>query len=267
MSDLITREFARSRPHRVARELEKFTVDDIAGFLDTLDHAEGIAVLAHLSSRMLGLVLAGLDDDKVAGLLAAGSPRDAQAVIAHIPGDQYEAIIAAAPLIDQAIVQSLFGLPARTIAMQTTRRFIRVFPEDTCGEVLRELVENELEDQTPVIVTDQTSRYLGVVPLLDIMPRVNADRNVEDFIRDLAPLNADASVSAVLSLQEWDEYPVLPVVDDDRMFIGTVAIRDLRRYRESDLQQAEPTLGFALVDGYVNLCANLVELMFAGRRS
>ena len=267
MTDLVSAEFVRTRPQLVATELEKFTRDDVAGFLRELDDDLAVSLMARLSSRLLTLVLEDVSPERLARLLIHAAPRDAYAVVAHISADQYQSVIAAADPEDESAVRDLFGIPARTVAMQTTRQFVRVFCDQTCGSVLRELAATDLEDQTPIFAVTADLVYRGVVPVLEILHEVNHDRNVEDFLLEVPPLKAKASVNSVLSLQDWDLHPVLPVVNDEYLLQGAVAIRDLRRVESFAKGGHQEHTGYTLFELYLNMCADFLDMLVGNRRT
>lgn len=265
-ADGVLLHFTGSRPQAIARELEKLPVDDIRDFLIGLPGPDLARVASQMSSLALTRLLAELTPGQLASCLTEASSSDASALVAHIPGRDYQKILDAADGGQKSRLQDLFGLHRLTIASQTTSDFIRVTPGLSCQEVDDQLGHADQQEDLPIFVVDDQSRYLGLVPILAILADHNEDSRVGKFMIEVPPIRAESSIKSVLSLPEWYEYPCLPVVDADNRLLGSVAASDLRRADSLEHEPEEASPFFALLDNAFELYADTLDYLLMRRK-
>ena len=149
--------------------------------------------------------------------------------------------------------------------MLTETRFVRVRPENTCAEVREQLGQAEMTDSYLVVLLDQASKYIGVVPIFQLLNDANANKMVGEFSIAVTPLIGDASVSSVLQLVEWQEYPLLPVIDGQGFLLGTVALQSLLKVEttRNQIQRTDPEL--QSVNTFFNFFADTLDFILVRR--
>lgn len=264
MSNPFISEYTRSRPTSVARELEKFAVEDIAEFVEGLDPNLAGQVMAALSSRILLSLIRDLDPACMARILASSAPRDSHVILSHIPGKDYQTFLDAADDTSKVTLSALLGLGLQLIGLKTTDRLVRVFTDETCGSVLRELAASDEQESLPLVAVNREGVYVGVVPILEVVRSANSRRRVGDFAAEVQPIRADTSISSAVDLREWDEYSTLPVVNEHGRLEGVVALRDLKDgVAPSATETAHPFL--SVLDAILGAHANVIDLCFSER--
>lgn len=266
MSNPFISEYTRSRPASVARELEKFAVEDIAEFVEGLDPNLAGQVMASLSSRILLSLIRDLDPACMARILVSSTPRDAHVILSHVPGRDYQKFLDAADDTVRANLSALLGIGLQLIGLKTTDRLVRVFTDESCGSVLRELAASDEQESLPLVAVNRQGLYIGVVPILEIVRSANGRRRVGDLAVEVQPIRADASISSAIELREWDEYSTLPVVNEGGRLEGVVALRDLKDgFTPTAPETTHPFL--SVLDAIVGAHANVIDLFFGERAS
>lgn len=265
-ADTLLTAFAQRRPEALAPLLEAYTLLEIGVLLTALPINAAIRVLANLPSTQLAGLLEALPGSQVATFLSEAAPHQSALFVAHIPAAKYSGLLEAAREDQKAVLRELFGVKGQTLAMQTNSHFVRVRSQQTCGEIRQELTSNQLPEDLLVIVVNDDSGYLGILPLMVVLADANSDRRAETLMRVLSPLQGDASVSASLSLSVWLEYPSMPVVDWRNTLIGVVKRNQLQRSVEDGARKHSENPLFQLIDLYFDLYADTFEFLLGHRR-
>jgi Mg/Co/Ni transporter MgtE len=249
----------RSRSQSVAAELEQFSLPEINAFFAELGDELSVAILARCSSHLLTSLLEEMNTNTLARMLTVATPRDANVLVAHTPGVKYQQIVDAVDPANKPRIQAMFGIEIQTVSSQTTNRFIRAFYNESCGAVLRQIRCGNYQEQSPIVVVAEDLTYLGYAPLLELLQEKNQDRNVTEFAKYVQPLNGKNSTQSVLSNPHWIENPILPVVDGNNIFLGTVAIKELRLLTgvAPTPEKSTPTL----FDSYIDVNTKFIEML------
>ena len=266
MTDPVLQHFADQRPDAVARHLGSLAPRDIGAFLATLEPSSAARILTHLSSQQEIDVLASLRTGQIAGLLLHADRQDLASVITHLPSTRHRQIIEQGSEQDRKHLERLLASRAQTVAQRTSNRYICVTPEQSCASVQQQLATQGLAEEGLLVVTEQDSAYLGILPLSRIMLSANSRLPVRKFVNPVAPLSGAASIDSVIGLSQWLQYPVLPVVDESRRFIGVAAIANLQLRPASGPTAVASNPLFHVLDTFIHACAETFEFLLTDRR-
>lgn len=267
MSNLLAVEFIAERPALAARQIERFSAAEISEFLQDLSPEPAGSLMGKLSSHLMTELGRILPAETLAAILSVSSTIAVSAIVAHLNPERYSAIVAAGTESQKGALSRLFRIQSVSLSGYAMPLFIQVAPDQTCAQCKTELETMESTTDMPVIAVNSDGRYLGIVPTLAILATKNADRPISVFIDEVAPLPGHAKPDTVLSLEQWNRHPILPVVDNRRILVGAVALNDLLKIARRAPVSAAPTSHslFNVVDLYFTLCADTLDLLLGSR--
>ncbi|MGC8584053.1 MAG: CBS domain-containing protein [Thermoproteus sp.] len=110
------------------------------------------------------------------------------------------------------------------------RRPVTARPEDSVGDVVRLMAENNIGS---VVLVDGAGRPVGIVTERDVVRGLARGAGLQDAVRsiatmgDLVSARADEDIYAALRKMRGRGIRHLVVVDDSGVLVGVISMRDL----------------------------------------
>jgi len=226
---------------RVKRELCELHPAEIAHLLEALPHEQRNAVWELVSAEQEGDVLLQVNDDVRERLIRDMDNSELLAAAEGLETDDLADILSDFP---DAVTEQV--LEAMDIQHRERLEAVMSYPEDTAGGLmntdtitiradisldvvlryLRRIGEiPEMTDQ--LIVTNRENRYLGLLPLTDLLIK-NPDTTVAEHMdREQDAILATLPEQEVASLFEKRDLVSAPVVDGEGRLLGRITIDDV----------------------------------------
>lgn len=228
-------------PDRVLRVIGKTHPADIALLFKDLDETEvrrlfdilfsvrrAAKTLKELPPDLLPIILALIEDDKVAHVIARADPDDAVTFIDSLPEERKEKVLALVDPERRESVRQLTSYPEGTAGRIMTTDYLALPPNTTAQGAIDKIRERgELETFFYLYVTEERGTLIGVVPIrnLVITPQ---DRTLgEMMIPD--PIKAEVSTDQEEAARLVSKYELLalPIVDHDGRLAGIITTDDV----------------------------------------
>ncbi|NOX91348.1 MAG: magnesium transporter [Gammaproteobacteria bacterium] len=226
---------------RVERELHELHPAEIAHLLEALPHEQRDAVWQLVSAEQEGDVLLQVNDDVRERLIRDMDNSELLAAAEGLETDDLADILNDFP---DAVTDQV--LEAMDVQHRERLEAVMSYPEDTAGGLmntdtitvradisldvvlryLRRIGEiPEMTDQ--LIVTNRENRYLGLLPLTDLLIK-NPDTTVAEHMdREQEAILATLPEQEVASLFEKRDLVSAPVVDEKGRLLGRITIDDV----------------------------------------
>ncbi len=226
----------------VAHLLDEVNAAQIADLLESTPPADREQIWPEIDKEELGQVLIEAHDDVRDQILGHLEPREIADIIEHLTDadDQADLLMALPP---EKLVSVLYILDRQK---REKLEELLTYPEDTAGGlmdldpvtiradvtldvVLRYLrMRGEIPRHTDqLFITDRHDRYIGVLPLTDLLTHEESTRVEELMHTDVQPIPADMPDTEVARIFEDNDLISAPVVDADGRLIGRITIDDV----------------------------------------
>jgi len=218
--------YAARFPAEAARRLEGITNQEVGAFLAALDPEDAVGIITGLSPHTAGAALETMDPEAVAAILDHLSLSRCVLVLRCVRKSQRATMIELLP---------------KNIALKV-ERLLRS-PEGSAGDLAEpvpavlspEMNVEEARRITGVIpgryafVVDDDARLVGVMHRNELAKSDPLARIGNLMAKPVTRLPSAAPHSAVRDHQAWNDFDVLPVVDNNGVLVGVVRHRSIRR--------------------------------------
>lgn len=227
--------------YRVSRLVAGLSAAEVGDLLESLPLAKRLAVWGLVHPDQDGEVLVEVKDEVRASLIRDMDPEELVAAVGDLDLDDLADILDDLP---DTVISTVLSSMDR----QERERLNRVlaYAEDSAGGlmdpdvltirpdvsldvVLRYLrARGELPDIFDTLfVVDRAGRFLGGLRLSDLLTRDPASTVADHLHRDLVTIPVDLSANQVATEFEHHDLVSAPVLDADRMLLGTITIDDV----------------------------------------
>ncbi len=226
---------------RVKRELHELHPAEIAHLLEALPHEQRDAVWELVSAEQEGDVLLQVNDDvrerlirdmDNSELLAAAEgleTDDLADILSDFPDAVTEQVLEAMDAQHRERLEAVMSYPEDTAGGLMNTDTITVRADISLDVVLRYLRRiGEIPEMTDqLIVTNRENKYLGLLPLTDLLIQ-NPDTLVAEHMdREREAILATLPEQEVASLFEKRDLVSAPVVDEEGRLLGRITIDDV----------------------------------------
>lgn len=227
--DRLIRMIGRSHPADLAllfKDLEPREVRALFDVLFSIRRAE--KTLKELPPDLLPDVLAAIDDEKLARVIARADPDDAVTFAESLPEERREKVLSLVDPERRESVRQLTSYPEGTVGRVMTTDYLALPPDTTAqGAIDRIRQRGELETFFYLYVVENDGKLAGVVPLRNLVI-APPDRTLRELmIAD--PIRAEATTDQEEAARLVSKYELLalPVVDSQGRLAGIVTMDDV----------------------------------------
>ncbi len=237
---------------RVRSMLEAFHPSEIADLLESLPGRHRKTLWDLVNPEVEGDVLSEVQDVVRAGLLEQMHPQevaevtqgldtdDAADILQDLPEERVDSVLLSMDAQNRQRIASLLSYPEDTAGglMDTDVVWVRADVSlDVVVRYLRQL--GELPDHTDsLIVLDRETRYLGVLPLADVLVNKSED-SVGEHMSEEVGIPADMPAEDVARLFEQRDLISAAVLDENGKLLGRITVDDVLDVIQ---EQAEQTM-------------------------
>ncbi len=224
-------------PAELADQLERWSATDTQEILPQLSGEEVAAVLAELDAEQASRLLPSFTDEQVTTWLRLLPPHVTADLVATLPTERQEHLLAGLPVAQSAAVAALLRYPPDSAGGIMDSRFIAVRADQTVDQCLAHLRASQAQhaDQISYIyVVDDAHRLVGVVSLRSLVFGPREQRLVEIMNREVRFLRASDDQEKVAQEMQHHSFLGLPVVDEQERLVGVVKLRDAIRVAQTE---------------------------------
>ncbi|MEK7341507.1 MAG: CBS domain-containing protein, partial [Candidatus Binatota bacterium] len=227
--DRILRMIGKSHPADIALLFKDLEAGEVRLLFDVLFSARRAAkTLKELPADLLPDILALIEDEKVARVIARADPDDAVTFTDSLPEERREKVLALVDPDSRERVRQLISYPEGTVGRIMTTDYLALPPNTSAQGAIDKIRERgELETFFYLYVVEESGRLVGVVPIrnLVIAPQ---DRTLQEMmIAD--PIRAEVSMDQEEAARLVSKYELLalPIVDHEGRLVGIITVDDV----------------------------------------
>ncbi|MFC1454207.1 CBS domain-containing protein [Verrucomicrobiota bacterium] len=225
----ITHEFVKAHPLEAARILEKLGVKEVASFLKKAPPDSAAGVLKYI------------DRPTAAGCLELMDVKESTAIVARIPLEIASPVLRIAR--KQECEMILRGLPDK---LSGQLRVLLRYPEGTAGaimdpqaftlpeditikEALKRLKKHPEHVESYIYVLNRDNVLTGLFSVRELI-FAGMDNLVSSVMTNPPKrLSPGMRRHAIMENPDWNDYHLLPVVDETGIFLGAIKYQDINR--------------------------------------
>ncbi|MGH7774614.1 MAG: magnesium transporter [Candidatus Binatia bacterium] len=227
--DRVLRLIGTSHPADIALLFKDLEAAEVRVLLDILFSVRRAAkTLKELPADLLPDILALIEDEKVAHVIARADPDDAVTFIDSLREERKERILALVDPDRRESVRQLTSYPEGTVGRIMTTDYLALPPTTTAqGAIDRIRERGELEAFFYLYVVDEAGRLLGVVPIRNLVIAPQNRMLGEIMITD--PIRAEVSMDQEEAARLVSKYELLalPIVDNKVRLVGIITVDDV----------------------------------------
>lgn len=227
--DRILRMIGKSHPADIALLFKDLEPNEVRLLFDILFSVRRAAkTLKELPPDLLPDILALIDDEKVARVIARAEPDDAVTFIDSLLEERKEKVLALVDPERRESVRQLTSYPEGTVGRIMTTDYLALQPDTTAQGAIDKIRERgELETFFYLYVVDESGRLIGVVPIRNLVITPQDRTLAEMMIAD--PIRADVSMDQEEAARLVSKYELLalPIVDHEGHLLGIITVDDV----------------------------------------
>jgi len=227
--DRVLRLIGKSHPADIALLFKGLEAHEVRFLFDLLFSTRRAAkTLKELPPELLPDILAQIEDEKVARVIARADPDDAVTFIDSLPEERREKVLALVDPDRRESVRQLISYPEGTVGRIMTTDYLALLPNVTAQGAIDKIRERgELESFFYLYVTDEAGKLVGVVPIRNLVvappDRTLAEMMIVDPIRADVVMDQEAAARLVSKY----ELLALPIVDPAGCLAGIITVDDV----------------------------------------
>ncbi|MDX1387441.1 MAG: hypothetical protein R3257_07620, partial [bacterium] len=224
--------YLQSFPMEAARLLEQRSLAQIKPFLKPLDPKTVVPLMEHLNPHLAQECLGSLPLEKMIQVLEELAPETGAAILRLTPKSKRGEILSRLP---KKIARSLYALvhfsPGSAGALMDPN--IWEVAGDLKVREVKKMLKNFPEKEFYFLyVVDREGAYVGRVFFLDLL-KAEVNLSIHGIQKPPHPfLSVEASSQEILTHPGWQEFPEIPVVDQDKKLLGVLHLRTLHALQD-----------------------------------
>lgn len=238
--DQLTHGFVQLHPVEASRQLEAFEPQAAAAMLTPLPTVDIANVLGCCQPGFAARILEHISSNQAAAVVSILPSSTAFVVVRQLSSEFQTQVIEQlgpdhGPRFRRALRQ-----PKQTAGSLANPRVLTLPPDITVTDAIHLLKGNPKQSSYYLYVVDRDAKLDGVVTMKQLLV---ADQH--DFIGTVMN-NQVVSIAAALTNEElvghphWQQFPMLPVVDQGGVFLGVLRYRTLQQVIEETATRASP---------------------------
>lgn len=227
--DRILRVIGKSHPADIALLFRGLEPAEVRLLFDVLFSARRVAkTLKELPPDLLPGILALIEDEKVARVIAWADPDDAVTFTDSLAEERREKVLSLVDPDSRERVRQLISYPEGTVGRIMTTDYLALSPGITAQGAIDKIRERgELEAFFYLYVVEESGRLVGVVPIRNLV-LAPQDRTLREMMI-AEPIRAEVTMDQEEAARLVSKYELLalPIVDHDGRLAGIITVDDV----------------------------------------
>ena len=221
--------FATAHPADVAQLLEGLETGDIASFLSALSAESAAEIVQVIESYAALRCLEDMAAEQ-GGRIVAQLPLERGVILLRrLEDESRKAILTALPEEQRETLEVMLRYPEGTAGALMNPRVFTLPPDIDVEEALRRVRAHPRDAMYYLYVVGRDQQLAGVVNMRELMQAGPQERIDAVMRREVVRVGGNTPLPVILVHPGWLEYHVLPVVDENGLFIGALRHKNLRR--------------------------------------
>lgn len=261
----LTIELIEKRPLTAVKVLAALDASDVADFFEVLPTRYAVTLISKISAWSAATLICEMTPVSSCAVLSELDYQVTASIMRVMPDANTKKLLLALPKKLSGELTSTLNYPADTVGAKMSSSLVIMTTDQTVGEAFSELRQIKSTKTGVVYIVDGSRKLLGIVTA-DELFRLPNDSHLGDVMeKSVAPISARARLSSVKSLNAWDDYAHLPVVDRQKILIGSLARRSFTQKiteRANDLVQTQsPSILSSVASAFFSSSVELAQVL------
>lgn len=257
----LTLAFLSYAPASAAQVLEQIAPEQAAAFLGEIPARIAAPAVSHMSAWAASRCLVLLTPDQAAAVLQNLAFHESAGLLRLIRVQHHAAILDALPARMARRLRGTLTYAANSVGAWIDPEIPSFSEEATVAEAVRFVADKAVASHV-FLHLQESGRFAGAVPVTALMRSEAAHRLADLPIVHVRPVSHRATLSSAASLNEWDEFLVLPVAGRNYGLVGGLSRGALRKGLQEHRDAGEAIPGS--ITGYMlsalaTTCAGLLH--------
>lgn len=238
--DQLNLRFIQLHPVEAARQIEQLESSVAAGMLMPLPNADLATVLGYCQPGLAARILEHVSLDQVVAVVSELRSSTAYVVFRQLPSElQAQVVDQLGPVHGPRFRRALLQ-PKQTAGSLADPRVVTLPPDVTVEQGIQLLKRNPRQSLYYMYVVDRDAKLEGVLTMKQML-MVDPEDFIASVMNDqVVALPASLTNDELIGHPHWQQFPTLPVVDQDGVFLGVLRYRTLRQVIEQTVTRRTP---------------------------
>jgi len=234
--------FLRDHPEAAAHVLEDFPAENVARFLAAANSAIARQVVPHFTPGFAAAYLLASEPGSAGALFGQLQPDFQITVLRQLERGRRDALLNTLP-VDQALaLRRLLPYPDGTAGALMEASMASVPEELTVRQTLKRIKRMSRGMKFYIYATNPQGQLSGVMTLHELINARPSSAVSQVAHKRVVSLQAGEPQRNVVDNPYWQDYHALPVIDENRVLLGVIRQKRIRRLQEQ-AQHADAVSG------------------------
>ncbi len=238
--DQLNHGFARLYPVEAARQLETYDPEDSAEILAPIPTVDMAVVLGCCQPGIASQIVQQLIPDKVAEVISELPASMADVVFRQLTSELQQHVVDRLGPFHGIRFRRALLQPKQTAGSLADPRVVTLPPDIMVGEGIGLLRRNPHQAGYYVYVVGRDAKLEGVVTMKALFMADPQDCLATVMNTHVVAIPADLTNEEIIGHPHWQQFPTLPVIDRDYVFLGMLRYRTLQQVIEESTTQRVP---------------------------
>jgi len=261
----LTLAFLERQPAAAARVLEEIDPGDAAAFIEAVAARYAAPVVARMAPWAAARCLSEMPAAHAASLLRAMPYQDGTSLLRLIDAQHLAPVLDQLPKGLAKDFRNSLSYPKSTVGAWMDQT-VPTFPKDSpASEGLNFVKRRGSDPVSHVFVVAEKGEFVGIASVADLLRSAPKTPLAQIMQGDLKPLSNRTLLASAAAREDWDSYPMLPVVGRRKNVLGGITRANLRKGLQGHgltrTSFAPNSLISHLLTSYVVTCSGFLRLV------
>ncbi len=246
----LQKKFLEKHPLEAARYLEGRPAQETRDIFLTMEPAHVAQTLEYFSPSAAATILKECPPAVSAEILGRLSPGFSRAILRQVDPSTQETLLGHLEPRAASLLRRTIHLSEHTAGSLADPLVLTLPPDITVGDALQRIVHVPHQAIYYLYIIDRGNILIGVVLMKELLAAEPASTLTSIMNQEVKVIPSSANARDIVAHPAWARFDSLPVIAQDKTFIGALRHRTLRQYLQSKSIEYQPAF---LSDGLLQL--------------
>ncbi len=236
----LRKKFLEEHPLEAARYLEGLSTQARRDLLLTMEPGSVAQTLEYFSPGGTAAILKEYPLETSAEILSRLSPGSSRAILRQFDSSTQEKLLGHLAPQPAAYLRRTILLAEHTAGSLADPHVLTLPPDITVEEALQRIMQVPHQVIYYLYIVDHRHMLVGVVLMKELLVAEPICTLTSIMLHDVKVIPSSANAMDVVAHHAWARFDSLPVIDQDKTFIGALRHRALRQFLQSKSTEYQP---------------------------
>jgi Mg/Co/Ni transporter MgtE len=233
-------QFLSHHPEEATKFIENMIIEDIVHLLDSLPDAISAQVIANMHLVTSINCLQIMPIKSTIAIIEMLPMEYVSVLIRNLSVDLQKEILQLISQKKSTFLKHTLTFPEGTVGSIMHPLLYTFFEDISVGEALKILKSQSEINENNIYVVTRTYKIAGIITVNDLL-RLKSNQLLGSVInKNVVRTFANVNLNLIQNHPGWQEYSVLPVVDNKDILQGILKYKDVRHFEEGNVKKGVP---------------------------